>query len=163
MSAIISPCFKYRYNLQRVWASGPQALFIMLNPSTADSHSDDPTLRRCIGFASREGCGRLRVENLFGFRSPSPKALQQTNDDPVGDADHHIVNAVGECEGPVIVAWGGFPFAQSRAKAVLNYLTEGGCNPLCLGVTSSGAPRHPLYVPKDTPLIPYRIAHALKD
>jgi hypothetical protein len=30
-----------------------------------------------------------------------------------------------------------------------------GAHPLCLGTTKSGAPRHPLYVRSDTPLVPY--------
>jgi hypothetical protein len=55
-SAQISPCGRYRYSLQRIWdRDKPTILFVGLNPSVADAESDDPTLKRCIAFATR--CG----------------------------------------------------------------------------------------------------------
>ena len=59
--ALLSPCGCYRYALWRRWEPGPQVLFIMLNPSTADELTDDPTIRRCIGFARSWGFGSLAV------------------------------------------------------------------------------------------------------
>ena len=56
--AIISACGQYRYHLWRRWDELlPTMVWVMLNPSTADATEDDPTIRRCIGFAKREGCG----------------------------------------------------------------------------------------------------------
>ena len=56
-NAVISACGKYRYVLTRQVRPGPKiATFIMLNPSTADATQDDPTIRRCIGFARQWGC-----------------------------------------------------------------------------------------------------------
>jgi hypothetical protein len=55
MSAIISACGTYRYELGRIIENGDKPvsvrklLFIMLNPSTADAELDDPTIRRCKG------------------------------------------------------------------------------------------------------------------
>ena len=50
--AKISSDGKYRYSLVREWdKEKPKVLFIGLNPSTADEKTDDPTIRRCIGFA----------------------------------------------------------------------------------------------------------------
>src|SRR3990167_7612004 len=93
-SAIISPCGSYRYTLHRPipsilrWVK--PLLCIMVNPSTADATKEDPTVRRCIGFAKDMGATSLTVVNLFAFRSASPKALA-TMDDPVGpDNDRHI-------------------------------------------------------------------------
>jgi hypothetical protein len=54
-AAVVSECGLYSYSLTRRWAHGPKALFVMLNPSTADAMVDDPTIRRCIGFARRQG------------------------------------------------------------------------------------------------------------
>ena len=51
-NAIFSECRKYRYALCRIWDdSKPYAMFIGLNPSTADETEDDPTIRRCINYA----------------------------------------------------------------------------------------------------------------
>lgn len=83
-SAVISECGSYRYRLERVWeAEKDRVAFIMLNPSTADASKDDPTIRRCIGFAKAWGFGGLIVGNLFALRSTDPKALYG-HKDPVG-------------------------------------------------------------------------------
>ena len=59
-SATISKDGLYRYSLERVWdPSKPTALFICLNPSTADAEIDDPTVRKMVGFAKRFGYGRI--------------------------------------------------------------------------------------------------------
>ena len=60
-AAVISPCGAYRYLLTRQIGAGAKvATFIMLNPSTADAERDDATIRKCVGFARRWGCGRKR-------------------------------------------------------------------------------------------------------
>jgi hypothetical protein len=153
--ATISPCGTYRYTLDRVWdASLPIALFIMLNPSTADASEDDPTIRRCISFAKREGCGALTVVNLFALRSTDPGALT-AHPDPVGpDNDLHIALALGKQPEIVIAAWGAHSFARARAEAVTSILALT-WQVNCLGVTKDGDPRHPLYVRGDAPLIPW--------
>ncbi len=82
--AVLSADGVYRYRLWRTWdASKPTLAFLMLNPSTADATEDDPTIRRCLGFAKEWGYGSLVVVNLFALRSPNPDALRE-NDDPVG-------------------------------------------------------------------------------
>lgn len=63
----------YRYRLTRVWdPTLPTITFVLLNPSTADAEHLDPTLRRCVGFAKRDGFGGMVILNLYAFRSPSP-------------------------------------------------------------------------------------------
>ena len=53
---------EYRYTLTRVWdPTLPMITFVLLNPSTDDAVQLDPTLRRCIGFAKREGCGGMAI------------------------------------------------------------------------------------------------------
>ena len=79
--ATFSKCKIYRYRLWRIWdAKKPTVLFIMLNPSTAGSTMDDPTIKRCIGFAKSWGYGGLYVGNLFAYRSTQPKGLLKLND-----------------------------------------------------------------------------------
>ncbi len=55
---------KYRYRLSRcVGESSHRLLFIMLNPSKADETHNDPTIRRCIGFA--RGWGERDSTSVF--------------------------------------------------------------------------------------------------
>ena len=77
-TAVIDKTEKYRYSLLREWDdTRHKCLFIMLNPSTADASRDDPTIRRCIAFAKREGCGGLHVVNLFAYRATDPVELRR--------------------------------------------------------------------------------------
>lgn len=149
--AAISPCGQYRHWLQRRFAPGPTMGFIMLNPSTADADQDDPTIRRCLAFARREGCGAILVANLFQLRATDPAALAG-HTDPVGPmSDHHLLDVAGESDGPLVAAWGAHPFARDRAAYVTAMI---GIHCFCLGKTKEGHPRHPLYVQGQTPLVP---------
>jgi hypothetical protein len=75
-SAVFDETGSYRYLLGREWEGTGEAVgFIMLNPSTADAMTNDPTIRRCIGFARAWGYGSLWVGNLFAYRSRDPKRL----------------------------------------------------------------------------------------
>lgn len=70
---VLSEYQSYRYRLWRIWDQvKPKVMFIMLTPSTADADTDDPTIRRCIGFAKSSGFGGLYVGNLFAYRSTQP-------------------------------------------------------------------------------------------
>lgn len=149
--AVISDDGLYRYTLGRVWGDpGSAAVFVMLNPSTADADQDDPTIRRCIGFAKALGCGALHVVNLYAYRATNPADLW-TVPDPVGpDNDQILADAAHRAQvehRPLIVAWG----ANARADRVEQVLALPGFrdNALALGVTKAGAPRHPLYLRAD--------------
>ncbi len=84
----------YRTRLGRVSDFAGTMIFIMLNPSTADAEQDDPTIRRCLRFMIREGCGSLRVVNLFTRRSPDPRTLWRSDDPLGGDATTEIREAI---------------------------------------------------------------------
>jgi hypothetical protein len=137
----------YRYALWR--ALDPQAtktrvLFVMLNPSTADASNDDPTLRRCLGFARAWKFGSLEVCNLFALRSQKPDALRIARD-PIGPKNDAFLRAALGRARLVVAAWGAHPLAERRAPRVLRLLLGAG-DVFCLGTTKEGAPRHPLYV-----------------
>ena len=68
--AVLSQCGAYRYTLTRRWGSGPRAVFVGLNPSTADAENDDASTRRMVGFARSAGCWSLKLVNLYAWRSP---------------------------------------------------------------------------------------------
>lgn len=150
----------YRYLLARTWANGPRATFVMLNPSTADASEDDPTIRRCIGFAKREGCGGLDVVNLLAFRSTDPQGLRLALDPYGPENPTHVRDAFRRSQGPVIAAWGSHPLARrpvDMAAWVAEIAEEEGKAMLCLGVTRDGSPRHPLYLRADAPLRPWGV------
>ena len=153
--AYISECGKYRYLLKRVWeADRPQALFVMLNPSTADAEVDDATIRSCIRLCKSWGFGAFEVVNLFSWRATDPNELLNV-DDPVGLAnDIFVAKAVERCDLP-ICAWGAHGTAIPRANEVTNIITSRRPSAFCLGTTKAGAPKHPLYIKTGTPLVTY--------
>lgn len=106
MSAVISPCGKYRYRLERPDVFGDfSTAIIMVNPSTADATKNDATIRKLIGFRNLYGWSNLIVGNLFAYRATDVRELA-TADDPIGpDNDYHLRHIIGEAQ-RVIVAWG---------------------------------------------------------
>ncbi len=161
--ADLSRCGRYRYALGRRWAPGPEALFVLLNPSTADASLDDPTLRRCLGFARREGCGASRTVNLFAWRATSPRDLVAAGDCGENITGRRNAGALREaliaCDGPVIVGWGAHAIAATRAKALTRLARQQGRALHCLGVTKTGQPRHPLYIRAEADLRPWPVDH----
>lgn len=153
--AVISPCKTYRYLLGRDWDTGkPWGAFVMLNPSTADAEKDDPTIRRCISFARREGWGGLVVANLFAFRATSPKIMLAA-DYPIGpDNDTHLEATLKDACA-VICAWGINGAFMGRDAVFRNMSERLGVQTYALGFTKDGHPRHPLYLPDETPLLGY--------
>jgi len=127
-------------------------VFVMLNPSTADAEQDDPTIRRCAGFARAWGFGGMTVVNLFAFRATDPARLRRARD-PVGrDNDHHIATAARGA-GMVVLAWGVHGALDGRDRVVAALLAD--VRPRCLGTTRGGYPRHPLYLPAATRSRPF--------
>lgn len=155
-NARISECGKYRYWLERRWGEGEQQVFVMLNPSIADASVDDPTIRRCIGFAKREGAGGIVVVNLFAYRATNPKDLGNRESIVGEDNESAIREALAMAvkdKRTVICAWGANKHAKKQAPKVKNIAKECGAELVCLGLTSNGSPRHPLYVAGNTSLV----------
>lgn len=146
---------RYRYILSRSWPGAEQRMLIcMLNPSKADAVVDDPTIRRCIGFAEREGYGGITVVNLFALRATKPTELRRWKD-PVGPENDDWIKLVLSTHDKMVCAWGAHPFVDRRMEKVLDLARAEGRETYCFGVTASGYPRHPLYLPKTAELIPY--------
>ena len=171
--AVFDPDRVYRYLLWREWdnpypyqhgetpvavALGPKApsiCFIMLNPSTADESDDDPTLRRCIGFARRWGYKRLEVVNLYAVRSTDPSGILDSND-PIGRlGDQAIVESSARCE-LVVCAWGADVLGRDRGEQVLDKVWPLHASLWAVGLTAKGAPRHPLYAKYTNAPVIYR-------
>lgn len=144
-AAKLSQCRKYRYALWRKWADGPRVLFVMLNPSTADETVNDPTIVRCIEFATSWGFGSLAVGNLFAYRTPSP-ALLKIAAEPIGPRNDHWLQKLKTDSTLAIAGWGNHGNHLGRRGAVLK-LIPGFHH---LGLNQTGEPRHPLYIPGTT-------------
>lgn len=149
--AAFSPDMLYRYTLWREWIGGEGlVMFIGLNPSTATDTLDDPTIRRCIGFAKRWGYSAYLMTNLFAYRATDPNDMKEV-EDPVGLENNTCLIGMSKQASLVVAAWGVHGTFQNRAGYVSNML-----GPMkCLGTTKEGHPRHPLYVKGDTQLIDF--------
>uniref|UniRef100_A0A6M3KQY2 DUF1643 domain-containing protein n=2 Tax=viral metagenome TaxID=1070528 RepID=A0A6M3KQY2_9ZZZZ len=141
-----SPDRRYRYDLWRVWTEGGRRInFIGLNPSTANEISDDPTIRRCVGFAVKWGYGEMHMLNLFAFVSSDPRDLCNHTIDPVGPENDNYLKALNP---EIVIAWGSWGklhnnTINSRADAVRQLLVD----MFCFGRNKDGEPKHPLYLP----------------
>lgn len=159
-SAFISACKRYRYSLTRDWgmtvSSRRRMLFIMLNPSTADHEVDDPTIRRCIGFAKREDCASVQVVNLYAIRATNPNELLDMSFDAAhgGRVQTESVLQALNCADLVVCAWGTHKAAFEGWETLRDTMRDHApLRPMFhLGLTKAGMPKHPLYLAKDTPL-----------
>jgi hypothetical protein len=154
--ARFSGCGLYRWWLLRRWDPAlPSLLFIGLNPSMADGRRDDPTLRRLVGLARGWGFGSLEVLNLYSRISVSPVALRRLAD-PVGPAtDLWLQRRLAlQPQAPVWAGWGsGGSLASGRLAQLAPLLRPRRLQ--AVGVTATGHPRHPLYVPATAVLRPW--------
>lgn len=153
LSAIItgaefSSCGLYRYRLWRHWgpADSPPAMFLMLNPSTADERANDPTVERCQRRSVEMGFHGLVVGNIFALRSTDPNRLYAPGIDPVGADNDAAILSMARSAAIVICAWGTHGKLNKRGETVLEMIRQAGITPLCLGQNRDGSPKHPLYL-----------------
>jgi hypothetical protein len=143
----------YRYQLGRRWGTGSKVTFIMCNPSTADANIDDPTIRRCIGFARAWGHEAIEVLNLFAYRATKPTELLAT-EDPVGPFNERFLTEGMELRPLVVAAWGALDPRLARIAPPVDLIAaRAGVALHRIGPpTKAGHPRHPLYLPKSATL-----------
>lgn len=143
-AATISHGGVYRYDLSRNWGEGGTAVFVLLNPSTADQTIDDPTVAAVTHFATSlrsHRIGRLTIVNLFALRATDPTLLR-SHPDPVGPENDETIARHLQDADAIVVGWGeqGANF-RDRVRTVLELLAQ--YQPWCLGTTIKGQPRHP--------------------
>lgn len=156
--AVISDDQRYRYTLYREWDDDLWEIFgerrvlnfVMLNPSTADATKEDPTIRKCIGFAKLLGYNAIRVVNLFAWRATDPHDLRdahKNNYEVIGPSNNSYIQELPPDE-DVVAAWGSTfkneTFLVRRVREVRELLNR---KLYCLRKTPEGRPWHPLYVP----------------
>ena len=174
--AALSPCGTYRWLLHRPIPSTDQIsnskqrrvlLFVGLNPSKADGHRDDPTLRRLQGFAHHWGYHHLVVLNLFARISASPSLLCRCTE-PIGtESDLILRNWFQQwAQQPTWDLWLGWGVGgrfRQRDEAVLKMLNDISDQrgvlppPFVTGLTKAGYPRHPLYLPRDVQRVAWAV------
>lgn len=151
-SAVLSADGLYRYVLCRAWGTGPLVTWVMLNPSTADADTDDPTIRKVMGFSRSWGMGSCAVVNLFAWRATDPDELL-TAPDPVGPQNSAAIEEwVGRAH-LVVAAWG-HRAEQVHGATPAAVIAGWAGTPLHhLGLTNAGHPRHPGRIGYATPLV----------
>jgi hypothetical protein len=144
----------YRYSLIREWDSqNPRrAVFMMLNPSTADDLENDQTTNKCITFAKSWNCGSLEIVNVYAYRSTNYQHLKSLSKEEATGLENemYIENALKNATIRV-AAWGRnvtihHPDYKNLEEQLKGYRF------FCLGKTKDGHPRHPLYVKNSTQL-----------
>jgi hypothetical protein len=149
-SADISKDGRYRYWLSRRLSMGERTVvFVGLNPSTADAEQDDPTIRRCVGFARLWGFDWLLMGNLYAYRSTDPQVLLRI-DHPLGPMNQDALKWMTQRAELVVAAWGRCRLTPDADTISRSILALG--HTRCLGRNKDGSPKHPLYVPAATEL-----------
>ncbi len=151
--ASFSECGQYRYTLARIWdGMKPSILFVLLNPSTADAQQDDPTNRKCMYWAMRNGYGMLTFCNLFAWRSPYPKVMK-AQPEPIGPANDEVIHEMIKSHKVVVAGWGNDGGHMGRDKVVLGFHDSW----MCVGTNKGGQPSHPLYMKNATELMRFPV------
>jgi hypothetical protein len=162
-NAIISPCARYRYWLRRQFKEGTKCwlIFVMLNPSYADHYEDDATIRRCVRFGRDLGYLAIGVVNLFAARSHNPEFLAEMPD-PMGPHNVQYLAAAMRLvarykSSDLLLAWGSNKMATGpQSRDTRAWIREFSLDPMCLGMSKNGHPKHPLYLPALTEPEPYK-------
>lgn len=159
-SAVFSPCGNYRYSLTRAWDdSKPRVCFLMQNPSVANDCEDDPTVKKCIGFARRWGFGSIVVVNIRSFVATDPTdvgcAAAKGMDTVGADNGRYVREALSQCKS-LVVACGGDESMLDAARETLADCCDG-MEISCIGYTQNDVPRHPSRLGYATPREPFRV------
>jgi len=162
--AIFSECEKYRYSLWRIWDGAlPLINFCMLNPSTADENTNDPTIERCKRRAEMMGYGGIVVTNVFAYRATDPEELKKMikkSQDPVGLWNPQKIVEVSQMCDVTICGWGkyGILFNNQGGKTLGQLIFWNGKRKVrALRINKDGSPAHPLYIGYDVKPIPIDI------
>lgn len=160
--AVFSACRNWRYLLWNVWdPTLPLPGLLGINPSYAGARDDDHTTRKLCGFGERLGWGGYLLGNPFALVSTDQRGLL-TAPDPIGPENDYHLGLLLERSAFVVCAWGSGKSAPVRKmlKARLWSMRASlrDRQLMCFGTAADGAPRHPLVLGYDTPLVPWRAA-----
>lgn len=155
-TARFSACGLWRYELDRDLRAclfeQPRKgilLGIGLNPSTANSEKDDPTVHKESGWALAWGYALYVKLNAYAYRATLPRdmfAARKRGIDIVGpENDAALIAAIARVRregGRVLAGWGRH-IDDERQRAIAAMLTD--IEVVCVEVNENGSPAHPLY------------------
>lgn len=141
-----------RLTLWRVWDIAlPTLVLGMLNPSKADAQKNDPTVRKGIGFAQRNGFGGLMVCNLSEHRATKPADLfaHLVGRDTITPENRAAILSL--IKGRVVaLAWGAHGRRLPSSACEFEFLAGQYAARVCvLDRLADGTPAHPLILPYD--------------
>lgn len=116
--------YKYRIYYKTVWnnTEKPNLLtFIMLNPSTANQHSNDPSVNNCIKVAKKSGYDGIEVLNVYSLRHPvfaEIKDILTTEGNPK-DINYDMAQLEN-----VVLAWGNKNISSKDNPVLFEALTK---------------------------------------
>jgi hypothetical protein len=172
--ALFSDDGKYRFKLWRNWNGADRRnrlLWVMLNPSTAGGHDDDPTIRKCIGFSKRSNFDGLVVVNCYAYCATKPADLwkKRARSSKRMENDVVIADAMTGVDHVVLAAGTANTQAHRAIMAMrLEHITRLALNArptpriYTLGRTEHGLPKHPLYVPYAQHFEPVHPEHSME-
>ena len=164
--ADFSKCLKYRYYLERDWSrtmgkNGGKALWILMNPSTADEKENDATTTICIKRSMEMGCTSLVTINLLPFISTDPSGLDgKKTADLLGDQEKKLSQLCINNFDLIVCAWGGGvtkhakpAFQEGLELIKQKFASFDKSKIFCYGKTQSeNQPRHPSRLSNDREL-----------
>lgn len=150
--AIFSSCLRYRHLL---WRKGYNPLvFVMLNPSIANAHENDHTLRSCLRIAKHNRFDGVVVANLHDLISTDAKVIK-THTNTTSILANHYIEEAAHIGSFVVCAWGNGGVIRRRGEYVRHMLRGMGVQMKCFNITKLDQPEHPLYQRTDVPLIDF--------
>lgn len=131
---------------------GKNTLYVLgLNPSTATDNKPDPTLRKIMGYAERNGFDGFVILNLYPERATQPNTLPSHPNKKYYDENLRIINELlsNGSQSPKILACFG-DFVQQRSyliqswKDIVSIAAKHNAEWFCIGTNKSGMPKHPV-------------------
>lgn len=144
----ISSCKRFRWWLYRELVSGrtrrSYIIWVMMNPSTADHSTNDPTINRVMSYSRDWGYTDLLVLNIYAIRSRHPSEILGQ----IGSRNDWWLSTIftwaSKHKIPVVCAWG--VKHKDRGDEVRLLAKRVGLELLCLEHAANAEPKHPLYL-----------------